>query len=135
MQVKKASQVVIAVGLFLFSFHFHPAKALAVLVNISTRGFVGTGDNVMIGGFIIAGTAPVQVLIRARGPSMSGAPFFVPGTLSNPFLQILSGQSVIAQNDNWQATQQAEITATGLDPCKPNPGPNNWNALNEKCWP
>ena len=56
----------------------------------------------MIGGLIIEGSAPATVLIRARGPSMSGAPFFVPGTLANPFLQIFSGQDVIAQNDNWQ---------------------------------
>ena len=75
--------------------------------------------------------APATVLIRARGPSISGAPFFVPGTLANPFLQIFSGQDVIAQNDNWQDTPScsgfvcgtaAQIAATGLDPCQPNPG-------------
>ncbi|HEX7232984.1 MAG TPA: hypothetical protein VF452_21555 [Candidatus Binatia bacterium] len=96
-------------------------KAFAQLINISTRGFVGTGSNVLIAGFIVGGTTPVQVLVRARGPSMSGAPFSLQGTLANPFLQILSGQSVIAQNDNWQDVQPAEIRATGLDPCEPNP--------------
>ncbi|HEX9265727.1 MAG TPA: S8 family serine peptidase [Candidatus Binatia bacterium] len=112
--------------------------ALAVspdgLSNISTRGSVLTGDNVMIGGFIIEGTVPKTVLIRARGPSMSGAPFSIPGTLANPFLQIFSGSTSIAQNDNWQTADPlcasmgftcggpTEIAATDLDPCQPNPG-------------
>jgi hypothetical protein len=101
------------------------------LSNISTRGFVQTGDNVMIGGLIIEGTANSTVLIRARGPSMAGAPFFVAGTLANPLLRLFSGSTVIAQNDNWQDAPAcsgfacggaAEIAATGLDPCQPNPG-------------
>ena len=92
------------------------------LVNISTRARVETGDNVMIGGFIVEGSSPKTVLLRARGPSMSGAPFFVPGTLPDPTFQLFSGQTVIAFNDNWQERQPEEITATGLDPCQPNPG-------------
>ncbi len=107
------------------------ANASSELSNISTRAFVQSGDNVMIGGTIIEGSVPATVLIRARGPSMSGAPFFVPGTLANPFIQLFSGQTVIAQNDNWQDAPNcpgfscggaAQITATGLDPCTPNPG-------------
>ncbi len=107
------------------------ASLLSELSNISTRGFVQSGANVMIGGVIIEGDTLATVLIRARGPSMSGAPFFVPGTLANPFMQIFSGQNVIAQNDNWQDAPNcpdlscggaAQITATGLDPCTPNPG-------------
>jgi len=97
------------------------------LSNISTRGLVQTGDNVQIGGFIIGGTDPKTVLIRARGPVL--ADFGVPGELANPFLQLFSGQTVIAQNDNWQVTDplcgspsvscggETEIIATGLDPC------------------
>jgi hypothetical protein len=85
----------------------------------------------MIGGLIIEGNVPATVLIRARGPSMGGAPFFVPGTLANPVLQLFSGQTVIAQNDNWQDAPScngfvcgdaAQIVATGLDPCQANPG-------------
>jgi hypothetical protein len=107
------------------------ASTVSDLSNISTRGFVQSGDDVMIGGLIIEGSSPATVLIRARGPSMSGAPFFVPGTLANPFLQLFSGQDVIAQNDNWQDAPScnglvcgtaAQIAATGLDPCQPNPG-------------
>jgi len=85
----------------------------------------------MIGGTIIEASAQATVLIRARGPSMGGAPFFVPGTLANPFIRLFSGQTVIAQNDNWQDSPNcpglscggaAQITATNLDPCQPNPG-------------
>ena len=103
----------------------------AELGNISTRGFVQSGDNVMIGGLIIEGSTQSKVLIRARGPSMAGAPFFVPGTLANPFLQLYSGQTVIAANNDWQEAPSctgfvcggaAEIIATGFDPCQPNPG-------------
>jgi hypothetical protein len=102
-----------------------------MLANISTRGGVLTGNNVMIGGFIIDGSVPKRVLIRSRGPSMAGAPFFVPGTLANPTVQLFSGPTMIAQNDNWQDAPKcpgfvcegaAEIVNTGLDPCTPNPG-------------
>ncbi len=99
--------------------------------NVSTRGRVFTGDNAMIGGFIIEGSTSKRILLRSRGPSMGGAPFNVPGVLANPFLQLFSGQSVIAQNDNWQDAPScsgftcegaAAITNTGLSPCTPNPG-------------
>ncbi|MFZ5876474.1 MAG: SBBP repeat-containing protein, partial [Nitrospirota bacterium] len=104
------------------------------LVNLSTRGPVLTSPNVMYGGFILRGDSPKQVLIRGRGPSMSGAPFNVPGTLANPKIDVYSGQTVIARNDNWQTTDPlclspatacgntSEIIATGRDPCQPNPG-------------
>jgi|GEM_PF-4966624 len=98
------------------------ASPLAELSSISTRGFVQTGDNIMIGGVIIEASAPKTVLIRGRGPSMSGAPFNLGGTLGNPLLQLFSGQTVIAFSDNWRDLQQEEIVATGLDPCQPNPG-------------
>jgi len=91
-----------------------------------------TGDDVMIGGFIINGTEPKQVLIRARGGSLGDAPFNVPGVLADPTIELFSGATMIASNDNW-GTEAActpgidcgsvtEISATGLDPCTPNPG-------------
>ena len=75
------------------------------LINISTRAYVGTGANRAIAGFIISGNSPKQVLIRARGPSMSGPSFNVPGTLSNPMVQLHSFAvgRVIAKNDTWSA--------------------------------
>jgi len=83
----------------------------------STRGAVLTGDNVMIAGFIISGESPKTMLIRARGPTL--ADLGVPHVMHDPFLQLYSGQTVIAQNDNWRDTQQQAILATGLDPCQP----------------
>src|ERR1051325_10730522 len=118
-------------GLALVEVFEADASVVSELSNISTRGFVQSGDNVMIRGLIIEGSSPATVLIRGRGPSMSGAPFSVPGTLANPFLRVFSGQDVIAQNDNWQDAPScngfvcgtaAQIAATGLDPCQPNPG-------------
>jgi hypothetical protein len=91
------------------------------LTNISTRGFAGTVNNVMIGGFIVGpglgvnGAGSVQVLVRAIGPSL--AQFNIPGTLQNPYLTILDQNgNAIAVNDNWKDTQQAAIQATGLAP-------------------
>ena len=87
------------------------------LRNISTRGLVGTGDNVLIGGFIVGGNGMVNgvVLIRALGPTLTG--YGVAGALQDPTLQLLnSSGGVIATNDNWKDTQQAQIQATGLAP-------------------
>ena len=90
-------------------------------VNVSTRSASGTADNIMIVGFILEGTAPKTVLVRGLGPSM--ADVGIPGVMANPTLNLYSGSQLIASNDNWQDTQAAEITATGLDPCQPwNPG-------------
>jgi hypothetical protein len=78
------------------------------LRNLSTRGQVGTGANILIAGFVVGGTSPKQVLIRAIGPSL--APFGVTGTLADPQLEIFNGSVRIASNDNWTgdaATQTA----------------------------
>jgi hypothetical protein len=83
----------------------------------STRGAVLTGDNVMIAGFIISGESPKTMLIRARGPTL--ADLGVPDVMHDPFLRLYSGQTVIAQNDNWRDTQEQAIMTTGLDPCQP----------------
>jgi Tol biopolymer transport system component len=105
------------------------ADPSARLVNISTRALVQTGDNVMIGGFIIGGTTAKTVLVRAIGPSL--AAFGVPGALANPSVRLFSGQTAIARNDDWQVTDPlcassghtcgtpADIAATGLPPSQP----------------
>jgi hypothetical protein len=73
------------------------------LGNISTRAFVQTGDNVMIGGFIVQGTAPKRVIIRAIGPELTQ--HGVPNVLANPTLELHDGTgALIASNDNWQHT-------------------------------
>jgi hypothetical protein len=122
-------------GVGLFEVFDVDGTTLPKLRNISTRGMVQAFPNLMHGGFIIgAGTGNKQVLIRARGPSMSGAPFNVPGTLGNPTMRVVKTGVTIAQNDNWVTTDPlclspavacgtaAQITATGMDPCQPNPG-------------
>ena len=84
-------------------------------INLSTRILVRTGDNVGIGGFIITGSIPKHVLIRAIGPSLTGSG--VPNVLADPVLE-LHGPGVFATitNDNWRQTQEVEIQATGIPP-------------------
>ncbi len=89
------------------------------LANISTRGRVLTGNDVMIGGFIIQGNTPQTVVVRARGPSLTAQG--VPGALANPMLQLFSGATQIAVNDNWQsAANAAAIQASGFAPSDAN---------------
>ncbi|PYJ09852.1 MAG: hypothetical protein DMF06_08520 [Verrucomicrobia bacterium] len=85
------------------------------LANISTRGFVQTGDNVMIGGFILGrGTGASSVVIRGIGPSLVA--FGISNPLSDPMLDLYnSNGTLIDSNDDWR-TNQAAIMATGLQP-------------------
>jgi hypothetical protein len=77
----------------------------SILGNISTRSFVQTGDNVMIGGFIVQGTEPKRVIVRAIGPELSAPPFSIPNALANPTLELHDGTgALIASNDNWTQT-------------------------------
>ena len=76
---------------------------------------VQTGDNVGIGGFIITGSTPKHVLIRGIGPSLTGSG--VPNVLADPVLELHGpGAFATITNDNWRATQEAEIQATGIPP-------------------
>jgi hypothetical protein len=95
----------------------------AVALNIATRLPVGTLQNVLIGGFIIKGSAPKRVVIRAIGPSLNG---IVAGALQDPRLELHdSGGTIIASNDNWRSTQvggvidsdqSIDLVGTGLAP-------------------
>jgi hypothetical protein len=97
------------------------------LSNISTRSFVQTDDNVMIGGFIVQGTQPKRVILRAIGPELTQ--HGVPDALANPALELHDGAgALIASNDNWQHTiiggiitsdQRAEIRNSGHAPTAP----------------
>src|ERR1041385_5915384 len=88
------------------------AFAISGAVNISTRMVVQTGDNVLIGGFIIYGTGQKTLALRAIGPSLP-----VQGTLGDPVLELHDASgTVIATNDNWRTSQEAEIIAAGLAP-------------------
>jgi len=99
-------------------------EANSSLGNISTRSFVQTDHNVMIGGFIVQGTQPKRVIVRAIGPELSQ--YGVPNTLPDPTLELRgSGGALIASNDNWMTTiiggiitadQVAAIRASGYAP-------------------
>jgi plastocyanin len=83
--------------------------------NIATRGFVESGDNVMIGGFIVGGSQNRTVLARAIGPSLTAVG--VQNALQDPILELHnSSGTTLATNDSWKSDQQTEITATGLAP-------------------
>lgn len=84
------------------------------LQNISTRLNVLTDDNVLIGGFIVTGNGPKQVIVRAIGPSLGSAG--LSGVLADPVLQVVGDDGTTMTNDNWKDSQQAEIEATGIPP-------------------
>lgn len=95
-----------------------PAGASA-FANISTRGFVSTQDDLMIGGAIVGGGGGggIRVIIRGMGPSINvnGSPF--PGRISDPILELFDANGMsIASNDDWRTDQEQEIQATGLAP-------------------
>jgi hypothetical protein len=98
-----------------------PPKAVAL--NIATRLPVGDGQDVLIGGFIIQGSAPKRLAIRAVGPSLNG---IVSGALQDPRLELRDGTgATLASNDNWRITnvggaidsdQSIDLEATGVAP-------------------
>lgn len=74
------------------------------LINLSTRGFVGTGDGVLTAGFVVKGTTAKRVLIRGVGPTLSK--FGVTDQLTDPVLKVYAPNSVlVAQNDNWETSE------------------------------
>src|SRR5882762_9472224 len=85
-------------------------------LNLSTRGLVSEGDNVLIGGFIVTGPNPKSVVLRSLGPSLSG--FGLSNVLSDPVLSVYnSSHTLIATNDNWQSDPNHFIVeANGLTP-------------------
>ena len=92
--------------------HPPPAAGNGRLANISTRMRVGTGDNVMIGGFVIRGSRAKKIIIRALGPSTH-----LPGALANPTLELHGNTgAILKSNDNWRSSQAQEIIATGIPP-------------------
>jgi hypothetical protein len=116
----------------------------SILGNISTRSFVQTGDDVMIGGFIVQGTQPKNVILRAIGPELSQ--YGVPNPLADPTLELHNGSgALIASNDNWQHTiiggiitqdQVQNIQNSGHAPAAPNESaiianlpPGNYTAI------
>jgi len=113
-------------GVALVEVYALSSETNSILGNISTRAFVQTGDNVMIGGFIVQGAQPKRVIIRAIGPELGAPPYNVPNALADPTLELHDRTgALIASNDNWQSTiiggiitanQVREIQASGYAP-------------------
>lgn len=87
-----------------------PSQAL----NISTRAQVETGDNVLIGGFIITGNVAKKVIVRAIGPSLQQDG--ISGWLADPVLDLHEPGNVVVTNDDWKTAQQTEIQNSGHAP-------------------
>jgi hypothetical protein len=85
-----------------------------LLLNISTRLNVQTGDNVLIGGFIITGPDSKQVIVRGIAPSLSLVG--IQGTLADPIIELHEPDGTVITNDNWKDTQQQQIIDTGIPP-------------------
>jgi CSLREA domain-containing protein len=83
------------------------------LLNIATRLRVQTGENVLIGGFIITGTEPKKVMFRAIGPSLAS---FFTGVLDDPVLELFQGSAILEANDDWKKGNRAAIEATAIPP-------------------
>ena len=88
----------------------------STLLNISTRGQVGTDPNALIGGFTLGGTESKQILVRAIGPSLTG--FGVPNALVDPTLELRNAQGgLVDSNDDWiNSPQKTQIQNSGLAP-------------------
>ena len=101
-----------ATGIALVEVYDVNSASPAKLANISTRGNVRQGDNLMIGGFILSGSENLRVFLRARGPSLPLA-----GTLADPMLELRDANGNLrAANDNWRSDQETAIAATDFVP-------------------
>jgi hypothetical protein len=78
------------------------------LINISSRGYVDTGEGALIAGFVVTGNAPKRVLVRAIGPALQQ--FGVSGVVADPKVTVYQNGVLVAQNDNWQTPQSAGTT-------------------------
>lgn len=81
------------------------------LVNVSTRAFAGSGEATLIVGFVIGGTGSKTLIIRGVGPKLGS--FGVPNVVANPSLVLFSGQNVIGQNDDWDASLAGDFNIVG----------------------
>jgi len=102
-------------GVALFELYQLGNTTASGLANLSTRGRVGLGDDVMIAGFILAGDHATTVVVRAIGPSLSQVGIAQP--LANPELELHDGNgSLIFLNDDWRSDQEARLVQSGLAP-------------------
>jgi hypothetical protein len=103
-----------AIGTAIVDAYDLDAGSAAKLANIATRGLIQPGDKLMIAGFIVQ-TAPVKVVIRAIGPSLT--PFGITNALADTTLQLRDANAaIVRENDDWRTDQQQELINTGLQP-------------------
>lgn len=101
-----------------------PLDPALKLANLASRGFVGTGADVIIAGFLVSGPGPKTFLIRAIGPTLLDAPFNLPGALRDPYLKIFRGDTLLRELDDWdspasaQASLRAAATRVGAFPLR-----------------
>ncbi len=96
-------------GVALLEVYDADGSSTATITNVSTRGYVGTGNAVLIPGFSIAGSGTVRLLIRAVGPGLAG--FGVADVLADPFITLYQGSSIIGSNDDWSSDANASNVA------------------------
>ena len=87
------------------------------LLNISTRGFVQGGNDVLIAGFVVSGNGPVgtKILVRALGPSLGS--FGITNPLPDPVVELHDASgALLASNNDWRSSQETAISSTGLNP-------------------
>jgi hypothetical protein len=102
-------------GVILVEAYDTGAASAARLVNVSARNRVGTGDDILIAGFTIAGTGGKQLLIRAVGPKLSA--FGVGNVLADPKLEIFDGAGAkLSENDSWAVALATTFSAVGAFP-------------------
>lgn len=93
----------------------HVDPSVSVFRGISTRGFVGTNDDVMIAGFIVEGNEEQDIIVRGLGPTMQDAG--LTDLLANPSINVFSGQTLILSNDDWRtAPRSSEVEGSDFEP-------------------
>ncbi|MDP9099253.1 MAG: hypothetical protein M3N48_09720 [Verrucomicrobiota bacterium] len=104
-----------ATGIGLVELYDLQTSATSKLGNLSTRGFVGSAENVMIGGTIVTGSDPARVVFRALGPSL--AALGIQNPISDPQIDLFDANGArISSNNNWKDAQPAAISSAGLAP-------------------
>lgn len=86
------------------------AADVGTLINVSTRAWVGAGEQVLIGGFVVAGAQSKTLLLRAAGPALTA--FGVTNALPDPVMRVFSGSTRVAENDNWGSGSEVAGAAT-----------------------
>jgi hypothetical protein len=102
-------------GIAVFEIYDLSPSVTSKMANISSRGRIDGGDNVMIGGLIVGGSEATDVIVRALGPSLGKVG--VANALADPMLELYDGNGVLlAQNDDWRQSQETPLIQSGLAP-------------------